>query len=268
MLENYQAYIAKEIGSVEILRAKQSIDKAKVNVIEPITDAQRAEIIDELSAIAKDFIKIVKAGRGARLNTGEENIFTGKMYDSKTALSMGMIDSLGTLQDAIDRAASLASAPSALKGQSAQSNTKTMSLKSKLISMIFGKSEKAEDEKPPTAEEIQAADAQAAEMEAELITLKEASVAGAAKVAELQATVAEQIAQIKTLGDEKATLEAKVAEQKEALDKKPNGQITTVIPGAGEASQAADGKEVKENKFRTKADEEADKYVAALPKNK
>jgi len=70
MHENYQAYIQKEIGSVEIIRAPQSVDKARVNVIEPITEDQRASIKAELRDIAKEFFSTVKKGRGARHDDG------------------------------------------------------------------------------------------------------------------------------------------------------------------------------------------------------
>lgn len=264
--ENWEAFIQKEIGSVEIIRAPQSEDKARVNVIEPLTDDQRLDIRAELKALAKEFISTVKKGRGARLNAGEENIFTGKMYPASQAKELGMIDGLDTLQGAINRAGQLAMLTSTSGSSRAQVNTM---FKSKLLSSIFGKSEKAAEEKTPTAEEqeatIKAADQKVADLETENQKLKDEKAAQDTKITELEKTVAEQKTQITTLSDEKKTLESKVEEQKQALDKKPTGQATTVITdGNREAEVSSDVKGEKEkSRFRTSIDDEADKYVAA-----
>lgn len=131
--ENWSKFIEENIGSVEFMRAAQSVDKARVNVIEPLQDEQRSEIVADLSALADQFISVVKEGRGDRLKAGDE-IFTGKMYKAEDALSMGMIDSLGSIIDAVEIAASLA----ANKNKSHQSNQSNMSLK-KAVGSIFGK---------------------------------------------------------------------------------------------------------------------------------
>jgi len=249
--ENYEAYIAKEIGSVEIIRAPQSVDKARVNVIEPLTEEQRAEIKLELRDTAKAFISTVKQGRGAKLNPGEENIFTGKMYPAKDALAMGMIDNLGTLQDAINRAGQLSISTSG--SARAQVNTNTM-FKSKLLSSIFGKSEKAAEENKPTAEQeqatMEAADAKVVELEAENQRLKDENTAQGTKITGLEATVSEQKTQ---------ALQTKVDEQKAELAKKPTGQATTVITEAtSEGKVVTDTKvEGSNGKYQTSVDKQA-----------
>jgi protease-4 len=261
--ENWQAYIQKEIGSVEILRARQSVDKARVNAIEPITDEQRKEITDELTGIAKEFISTVKAGRGDRLNTGEENIFTGKMYPAKKSKEMGMIDSLGNFQDAINRVGELAiskssggkSSASISTSVTSKSQVNTMKFNSKLLSAIFGKSENAEKTEP-TAEEqkasMDAADKKVAEMEAENDRLKAESEEHAKKIGALEKTVSEQKAQVDTLTGEKAKLETANAELTTKLEAAPAGAKTSVVSkddeGEGKLGKTSADKEMAEYK--------------------
>lgn len=257
--ENWEAFIQKEIGSVEIIRAPQSEDKARINPIEPITDEQRAEIRLELKAIAKEFISTVRKGRGTKLNAGEENIFTGKMYGSMQAKELGMIDGLDTLQGAINRAGQLAM--NSTSGSS-RAQVNTPMFKSNIFSSLFGKSEKAAEEKTPTAEEqqasMQAADQKATELEAENQRLKDENATQATTISTLEQTVSEQKTQIETLTSEKAELQTK-------LDNAPTGKETTIIPDKKEESQSSDvtGGATKKS-FRTPADDEADKYVAAM----
>ena len=224
--ENYQAYIQKEIGSVDIIRAPQSTDKALVNPIEPLTADLRSEIETELGAIAKEFFATVKNGRGDRLSTGDENIFTGKMYPAKVAMKMGMIDKMGSLQEAIDRSGKLSL--SSTSGSRASVNNDTMKLTtfvSKTLAALFGRSEKSaeENQAEPTMETI---DGKVAELEAENQALKDANAAHEAKIAELEGQVTGLNTQVTTLTSEKADLQTK-------LDKKPTGQATTVISNEG-----------------------------------
>jgi len=105
---NAQKMIENEIGEVTIFRAEQSEDKARINQIEPLTEDQKKEIIDDLTRHANIFIESVKDGRGNRLKTGKENVFTGKTYLAEEAIKYGLADSRGTLADAIQRASNLA----------------------------------------------------------------------------------------------------------------------------------------------------------------
>lgn len=255
--ENYQAYIQKEIGEVEIIRAPQSVDKAKINVIEPITEDQRAEIRAELKDLAKEFISIVKKGRGDRLKTEEENIFTGKMYSTKDAMTMGMIDSVGTLQDAINKAGQLAASSIGSNGSKAHGNT-TM-FKSKLLSAIFGKSEKAEEANPAAGEEssMEAADKKVAEMEAENTRLKEESESQKQQISELEQSVSEKDTQISTLTSEKSTLETEKKDLQAKLDKAPAGHATTAV-----ADKDPDAKAEEKSKYHSSIDDEVALYTS------
>lgn len=96
---NQQAALEKAGIDVRIFRAGDSVDKARVNGIEPLTDELLAEIQADLDACMKTFKGYVRRGRAGKL-TGDE-IFTGRMYKKKEALNFGLVDRLGSLQDAI-----------------------------------------------------------------------------------------------------------------------------------------------------------------------
>lgn len=104
------AWLEKQGLKIEIIRASQSVDKARQNSYEALTDELRAELVERLTDITDLFISTVKSGRGSKLTT-EENIFTGKMYKGADALRFGLIDKIGTLQDAINKVIELSKGP-------------------------------------------------------------------------------------------------------------------------------------------------------------
>lgn len=247
--------------TIEIIRAPQSVNKARLNSIEPLTDELRAELNDELKDAVNMFIKAVKTGRGEAL-TDDKEMFTGKMYSTDEAIKNGLADTKGSMQDAINKAGELAKNQTGTTARKANANT-NMNLKSKLISGIFGKSEKAEDGKPTANDQasVEAADVKAAEIEAENSQLKETSAALESKVSGLEKTVSELNAQVSTLTganaklvEEKTTLENKLKEE-------PAGKATTVVSDS-------DPEEGKEDSRVKSADEiEADEYHKAMNSN-
>lgn len=148
--ENYSKWIEDNIGSIEIMRAAQSVHKARLNVIEPLEDEYRAEVQADLNEMADEFIKVVKKGRGDRLDAKAEGLFTGRMFKTPEALKMGMIDSIGTLWDAINIAAGLANNHSK---QNSNSNKNAMSFKKTVSSFFRPKKAKAAEEAQPAAAE-------------------------------------------------------------------------------------------------------------------
>jgi ClpP class serine protease len=100
MLTNQSEALKKDGMKVQIMRAERSKDKARLNSVEEWPDAQLQLLQEDLNQTNELFIAAVTRGRGARLQTSED-IFTGKMYKMDQALSMGMIDKIGTLSDAI-----------------------------------------------------------------------------------------------------------------------------------------------------------------------
>ena len=85
--------------SVSIYRAGGSVDKALVNGIEPLSEATLADIQMSLDDSLKTFKGYVRRGRVGKL--ASEEVFTGKMYNKKEALSLGLADSYGSLKDAV-----------------------------------------------------------------------------------------------------------------------------------------------------------------------
>jgi protease-4 len=68
----------------------------------------RDETLRMLDPLKAAFYQAVVLGRGDALNTPEENVLSGKLWLGTEALRLGLVDGLGTLSDALDKAASLA----------------------------------------------------------------------------------------------------------------------------------------------------------------
>ena len=62
----------------------------------------------EIEMIKQSFYQAVKLGRGEALNVGPEVILRGQLWNATEAVRMGVIDALGTQNDAIHKAAELA----------------------------------------------------------------------------------------------------------------------------------------------------------------
>lgn len=103
--ENYKEHLKQEGISMEIIRAKGSEDKARVNWIEELTPEARAYLQNMLDACQIEFAGAVKRGRAGKIRS--EDVFTGKMYGANEAIKLGLADSKGSLSDAIKRALAL-----------------------------------------------------------------------------------------------------------------------------------------------------------------
>lgn len=99
---DYSKYLEKEGMAVTIFRADGSEDKALVNGIEPLSAELIAEIKSSLNDCRKVFLGYVKRGRVGKIESDE--VFSGKMYGTKEALRLGLVDGLGSLSDAVKRA--------------------------------------------------------------------------------------------------------------------------------------------------------------------
>lgn len=108
MLASEKEYLKKQGLHVEIMRADRSVDKARLNSVEDWPKESLEKLQADLNQINEDFIRNVNSGRNGKLFTMGEDIFTGKMYDQQRALALGMIDQIGTLDDAIEKARQLA----------------------------------------------------------------------------------------------------------------------------------------------------------------
>lgn len=214
---NQQKLIEEKVGNVEIIRASKSTDKARLNSIEPITDELRAEILADLDAINKQFHAIVKKGRGDRLNTEGEDIFTGKMYPAAQALKLGMIDSLGTLASAIDRAGALAITGGSQSNNVINANTNMSLFKRLGISLSLAQKLTTEE-----LENLQSAEERLAEAERNASSFEEQN-------GELSTQVETLTAEVSQLQETIRTHEATIADLNEQLEEAPAGHATTVV---------------------------------------
>ncbi len=104
---NQSAFLEKQGVTVEILRSSRATDKARLNPIEPMSDDVRAAVQADLDQIGETFINAVTKGRAGKLST-KEDVFTGKVYKGSDAKKHGLVDAIGSLQDAVNHAAQLA----------------------------------------------------------------------------------------------------------------------------------------------------------------
>lgn len=80
-----------------------SEDKIKAHSAKELDEEDIASIKSLLNPINENFKEAVKSGRG---ELGEE-VFTGKVFDAKKGIELNLVDSIGTLQDAIESVVSL-----------------------------------------------------------------------------------------------------------------------------------------------------------------
>lgn len=104
---NQEVFLEKQGYKVEILRSGRAVDKARLNPVEPLSDAVRASVQADLDQIGETFIAAVESGRAGKLST-KEDVFTGKVYKGSDAKKYGLVDAIGSLQDAVNQAAQLA----------------------------------------------------------------------------------------------------------------------------------------------------------------
>lgn len=104
----YSNYYKNEGIKRTIIRAPESKDKNLLNPIEPLTKDIRATIEQELSSLMQNhFIPAVQRGRGKKIKMQGDEPFTGLTYNALEALSFGLIDKIGSLEDAYEKAVEL-----------------------------------------------------------------------------------------------------------------------------------------------------------------
>lgn len=284
VVENYSKMM--ELGNMpemDIVTAPQSSEKVRFDPTKPWKEDDLKNMAEEVRPYAAMIIDGVKDGRGDRLDQSAEGLFKGRMFDAYKAKQIGLIDAVGTLQTALNKAAELAreraKAPLSIspKGETFNegiNSNANMKFKSNLFGNLFGKPEKAEDANPAAAasadvNHVQAADEKVAALETQLADLQEKFNAAEARATAAEANVTELNTQLSALTSEKATLEATVAEQKEALAKKPTGHLTTVVgKKPGEEAVATDVHEEPAAKPVTQATQETMSIVEQLDKLK
>lgn len=273
-LPNYQNVMdAGNLPQVEIFRADQSSQKALVNSIEKISDESRKSLKTELNGIASDFIDAVKAGRGDVLDTKAEGLFNGKMFSANEAKQIGLIDSLGTLQTAVNKVAELARQQQKSTSVSPTGGQVNTQMKLPKLSALLGAasslfhSGSTDKEVSLTAEQaasLEASEKKLSDQDAEIVQLKADNQAKDTKISSLSTQVSELTTQVNTLTTENAALQKTSDEQKAELAKKPTGTSTTVVPDDNaEARQAnQDAIQGEKKKYLTSIDAQADEIRA------
>lgn len=80
-------------------------NKAEINDFEPVSDEARAHLKSQITEVGETFVKSVARGRGVTPAQVKADFGQGRSFLAKQALKLGMVDRIGTLDDAIARAA-------------------------------------------------------------------------------------------------------------------------------------------------------------------
>lgn len=96
---------ALEKAGVKISLVAAGKNKVLGNEFEPLTDEGRAKIQTVVDAFYGQFVKAVARGRGVSQSAVREGFGEGASVTAEQALKLGMIDQVGTLDDAIALAA-------------------------------------------------------------------------------------------------------------------------------------------------------------------
>jgi protease-4 len=203
---------------VTLITADKSTEKTLGNPYEPLSEEAQKMYKQELNNINDHFISEVKSGRGDRLKT-DDKIFTGKAFNGQTALEYGLIDAIGTLEDAVNKAVSLVDETKI----EATSNSSTGGMQLAgfpFLATILGKKKDEEEEKKSEEDE------NAAKVEAELKRLHDEN----ASLTTEKATLEKQLADAQA---EQARLNASLAES----DKKYADLHAEYVKLGGQASQ-------------------------------
>jgi protease-4 len=126
----------KEGFDVQIVRDSTSPNKAKPNSIEPMDEETRAEMVADLDNIKTTFTSYVKKGRGERLKEGDH--FSGNVWNGKEALKRGLVDKVGSLQDAVNLAAKHAASNSNQSNSNKSKKMKLNATSSPLLASAMG----------------------------------------------------------------------------------------------------------------------------------
>ncbi|MBN9065177.1 MAG: S49 family peptidase, partial [Rhizobiales bacterium] len=95
-------------GAMEQIGVKKTIIsagkyKADANPYEPLADDSRARIQSKIDAAYDMFVRAVARNRNVNLAAVRDGFGEGDMVDAGPAVSMGMADRIGTLEDTLNR---------------------------------------------------------------------------------------------------------------------------------------------------------------------
>lgn len=211
--ENWAKFIETNIGSIEIIRAPQSIDKARLNPFEEMPEETRNELIEELRDLTNDFITEVGSGRGLKVTKGKdgkriiispedgepENITTGRMYSADRALSLGLIDHIETFADAINRVAALAESTQKAKIGNSTKQSIQISSNMKILQWLGFSAQTEEKLSAEEKQSLASAEGKLNRLETENTLLKEQALQNTELIGELKTEIKQKDTQIQKL---------------------------------------------------------------------
>ncbi len=87
--------VMKKIG-IESRTLTSGKNKALLDPFLPVNESAKKQIQTMLNEIHLQFINAVKKGRGSRLDTSVDGLFSGLIWTGKDAVKIGLIDALGS----------------------------------------------------------------------------------------------------------------------------------------------------------------------------
>jgi len=250
-------WLAKEGLKVTYITADASVHKVMGNSSEALSPEAYQMFKERLNSINDTFVATVKEGRGKRLSS-KENVFSAKVYDGRQAIEYGMADSIGTLKDAINIAASMVRNSNS---NSPKSNANTEMIFPKL-SALFGQTDASASAE---VTEIQAQQAESALAEKDI------------QIATLQAQLGERDEKITALNTELSDQAAEHQEAAAALQATIDSQTATItrLEGWQKEHQVRDTRQQDQANSLSSADQvkvgwedEAARRQAAAQKSK
>lgn len=203
-LADYKGYAEKQGLRVHEIYADQSTGKNS-GYREAMKGNYKKIKADDLNPIADIFINTVKENRKGKLNAEAGDPFKGDTYMAERALEIGLIDSIGDMDFAINRAAELSNGYTAnLQNTLENLNLTNTDMKMKILSsqaalaallaVSFAQGE--------TEKEVELTDAHLATINSKLGEYATAMSTATASINEKNATIANQAAKITALEKE------------------------------------------------------------------
>jgi protease-4 len=97
------------IGVVSFLPVPSFVDEEMVTTGPfKLFGSTQSGYTSEMEMLKQGFVRAVRAQRGDRLRVSETDLTRGELYVGMRAMDLGLIDQLGTVSDAVQRAANLA----------------------------------------------------------------------------------------------------------------------------------------------------------------
>lgn len=227
LYQNIAAKLEKEGIKAEIIRAPQSVDKARINSLEELTKEQKNEILDELKLLTDSFISEVVGNYGGSLKKDTPKLLTGGTFNGAECLEIGLAHEQGDLSHAFNLAIDMANTR---KKKTINFKTSNMGLLKRLgLSLSSASTLPAEEQ-----ESLVNAEERLGQLEGENERLTAENGNLTTQVADLTAQLATANSTIET---HVATIAARDARIEE-LEKEPAAN-TTVVVADGDPEAAA-----------------------------